>query len=87
MDIQALVASLSVHFQLLSQSAVFGHMDRGQYQKAGTLGKLVGARYDVSVDVPTVERGLREITRCSMAIAGGSPLTKSYSGLLILPKN
>ena len=41
----------------------------------------------ISVEVPTVERGLREITFCSMAMAGGSPLMKSHSGLLMRPKN
>ena len=32
-----------------------------------------------SVEVPTVERGLRLFTFCSMAIAGGMPLMKSHS--------
>ena len=41
----------------------------------------------ISVDVPTVERGLRLFTFCSMAIAGGMPFMKSHSGLFILPKN
>ena len=41
----------------------------------------------ISVDVPTVERGFREITFCSIAIAGGNPLMKSHSGLLIRPRN
>jgi hypothetical protein len=30
---------------------------------------------------------LRLFTFCSMAMAGGIPLIKSHSGLLILPKN
>ena len=34
-----------------------------------------------------VERGLREDTFCSMAMAGGNPLMKSHSGLLIRPRN
>lgn len=41
----------------------------------------------ISVVVPTVERGLREITFCSIAIAGGMLLMKSHSGLLIRPRN
>ena len=41
----------------------------------------------ISVLVPTVERGLRAVTFCSMAIAGGRPFIKSHSGFLILPRN
>ena len=41
----------------------------------------------ISVEVPTVERGFRVLTFCSMAMAGGKPLMKSHSGLLILPRN
>ena len=40
----------------------------------------------ISVDVPTVLLGFLELTFCSMAMAGGSPLMKSHSGLLILPR-
>ena len=40
----------------------------------------------ISVVVPTVLRGLRETTFCSMAIAGGNPFMKSHSGLCILPR-
>ena len=41
----------------------------------------------ISVLVPTVERGLRAVTFCSMAMAGGNPFMKSHSGFLTLPKN
>ena len=41
----------------------------------------------ISVVVPTVERGLRLMTFCSMAIAGGMPLMKSHSGLFLRPRN
>ena len=32
----------------------------------------------ISVEVPTVERGLRLLTFCSMAMAGGIPLIKTF---------
>ena len=41
----------------------------------------------ISVLVPTVLRGLRLLTFCSMAIEGGIPLMKSHSGLCIRPRN
>ena len=41
----------------------------------------------ISVDVPTVLRGLRAITFCSMAMAGGILRMKSHSGLFMRPRN
>ena len=41
----------------------------------------------ISVVVATVERGLRVVTFCSIAIAGGIPSMESTSGLLIRPRN
>lgn len=35
------------------------------------------------MEVPTVERGFRVLTFCSIAIAGGIPFMKSHSGLLM----
>jgi hypothetical protein len=39
------------------------------------------------VTVPTVERGLREVVFCSIAIAGDSPLIESTSGFCISSRN
>ena len=42
---------------------------------------------NISVVVATVDLGLRMLTFCSMAMAGGMPSMSSTSGLFILPRN
>ena len=46
----------------------------------------VGAAY-ARVKQSEIFRGLRDITFCSIAMAGGMPRIKSHSGLFILPRN
>src|SRR4051795_7680728 len=42
---------------------------------------------EISLTVPTVDRGLREVVFWSIEIAGDSPSMESTSGLSICPRN
>ena len=58
----------------------------GEYVRP-ILAKISRRKSYTSVVVATVERGLRTLTFCSMAMAGGTPSMESTSGLFILPRN